>query len=188
LGGFTLLPFQDQLEQWWYVSPFSGNLIKSTHRPLFFDKRSHKINSALDLCVDPYGCEWSPERNIVNPSKEVRLQIFNANRLFFQLGNRNFFLSVLYSKIRIPIFEKTQDAFSFIAELDGHKNEIADRCLQRSLLAAKISKSFKEKGVILIGAEISSGEMHAWILEDNCQPDFEDRSWINYRPLLAITA
>jgi len=29
--------------------------------------------------------------------------------------------------------------------------------------------------------------MHAWIIENNSQPDFEDRAWINYRPLLAIT-
>jgi len=41
--------------------------------------------------------------------------------------------------------------------------------------------------VLFIGAEIATYNMHAWIIEDNEQPDFEDRVWINYRPLLAIT-
>lgn len=187
LGGFTLIPYQDQFDKWWYVSPYSGNLIKSSACPIFFKKRSPRIELALDLCDDPYKCAWSSQKNIVNLPKEVCNQIINANKFLFKLGNKKFLLSILYSKIRNPIFENTQDAFSYIAELEGHKNEIADRCLQRSLLAAKFSKSFKEKGVIFIGAETSSGEMHAWILENGSQPDFEDRSWVNYRPLLAIT-
>ena len=28
--------------------------------------------------------------------------------------------------------------------------------------------------------------MHAWIIESNCNPDFQDREWIMYKPLLAF--
>lgn len=59
-------------------------------------------------------------------------------------------------------------------------------CLQRSLLVAKVSQSFKERGVIFVGASLHTGDMHAWIIEDGEQPDAEDRDWVNYRPLLAL--
>jgi hypothetical protein len=59
--------------------------------------------------------------------------------------------------------------------------------LQRCLLAAKISSSFKKNGVLFIGFSSSIKDMHAWIIEGNIQPDFDDRVWINYKPLLAIT-
>lgn len=59
-------------------------------------------------------------------------------------------------------------------------------CLQRSFLALKTSKTFKKNGVLFIGASLPTGNMHAWIIEDNYQPDTLDREWIMYEPLLAF--
>jgi hypothetical protein len=185
LGGFYLLPFQDSGGSWWYISPWTGNLIKSSEKPIARKKNS-RISAALNSCFSPFDCNWNPNPKKVSLSKKNNNLINKANKKLFLLGNNRFFLSVIYSRFRIPIFKNTREAFSHIANIPGHKDMIADRCLQRSLLAAKISQSFKLNGVLFIGAEISSGEMHAWIIEENMQPDFEDRSWINYRPLLAI--
>jgi hypothetical protein len=55
------------------------------------------------------------------------------------------------------------------------------------LTVAKCSNSFKKNGVIFIGAHLPLKDMHAWIIEGNHQPDNEDRQWINYVPLMAIT-
>jgi len=110
----------------------------------------------------------------------------NINQRFFSLGNRRFLASIIYSSLGSRIFENTKIAFSAIAKLPGHMDSLNDRCFQRSLLAAKTSLSFSRHGVLLIGAEFSSGEMHAWIIENGEQPDPDDRTWINFRPLLAI--
>jgi hypothetical protein len=104
----------------------------------------------------------------------------------FALGNTRFLASVFYAGWNVGLFENTRLAFAAVANLPGHKDSTNDRCLQRSLLAAKISKSFKNSGLLFIGAEFSTGEMHAWIIENGEQPDSDDRTWINYRPLLAI--
>jgi hypothetical protein len=185
LGRFYLLPFQDGEGGWWYISPWTGNLIKTSEKP-FAKKIPVRISSALDSCLNPFDCEWNPFHKRVSVSDKNNIIINKVNERLFLLGNSRFLLSVIYSHFTVPIFKCTQDAFSHIAEIPGHKDMIADRCFQRSLLAAKISQSFQQKGVLFVGSEISSGEMHAWIIEENMQPDLEDRSWINYRPLLAI--
>lgn len=108
------------------------------------------------------------------------------NDVFFKLGNQRFLRSILYASRSEGIFPNTNLAFSAVSQLPGHKNSLNDRCFQRSLLAAKSSMSFSQNGVLFIGAEFSTGEMHAWIIENGEQPDPDDRTWINYRPLLAI--
>jgi hypothetical protein len=186
LGDFFLLPYEDASGNWWYISPLSGSLIKSPTKPKSRELPK-KVLHALDACSNPYECIWTPNKaNFKLKEENLRLPI-KFDRLFFFLGNKNFLLSVIFSLINRPLVKNSLEAFSLISELPNYKDTIADKCLQRSLLAAKISGSFPSRGVIFIGAEISSGEMHAWIMESNLQPDFEDRSWINYRPLLAIT-
>lgn len=185
-GDFFLLPYQDESGFWWYISPWSGSLIRSPSKPAL-NKIPKKIISAIESCNNPYECQWNPEKQTTDLKTHSLLTANKFDKRFFLLGNSLFYFSVLYSKIHRPIVSSSKEAFSLISELPSHRDSIADKCLQRSLLAAKISASFPSSGVIFIGAEISSGEMHAWIIENNCQPDFEDRSWINYRPLLAIT-
>lgn len=177
--------FQDG--HWWYVSRWSGSLIRSTHPPpLAGGGVSSKLHSALDNCDHPFSCRWSHvhECRPLYPPDSFLLD--TMNRRFFSLGNRRFLSSIIYASWGRRIFENTKIAFSAIAKLPGHMDSTNDRCFQRSLLAAKSSLSFRHCGVLFIGAEFSSGEMHAWIIEDGEQPDPDDRTWINFRPLLAI--
>ena len=170
----------------WEISPIKGSLLKSKHFHNFTTNYSSKINFALHLINHPYEVVWntSPSHNKLEKSDSQIIERYN-NKLF-KLGNNNFLLSIFYSFIQKPHFETTQEAFSYISNLSGHEYG-SQNCFQRCLLAAKLSGSFRNDGIIFIGAEISTFDMHAWIIEGNCQPDFEDRVWINYRPLLAIT-
>lgn len=143
---------------------------------------------AIESCNDPYFCSWEPNANSVKLAESDSKRLEKMNSRLHQIGNRRFWLSYIYAGFSHPIFENTKEAFSIISQLPEQVNARADHCLQRSLLAAKTSKSFSEKGVLFIGASIASADMHAWIIEDGCQPDFEDRNWINFRPLLALIA
>jgi hypothetical protein len=74
---------------------------------------------------------------------------------------------------------------SVVLQLSSNQTNYHELCLPISLMAIKLSKSFKNNGVLMIGAFIPTGEMHAWIIEDNSQINIYDRQWVNYHPLLA---
>lgn len=144
------------------------------------------VVQALEKVNHPFQTQWSHlpcHREISNFDK---LKIDRYNRILFQLTNKRFVLSILFSCVSAKKFQTTREAFSYISSLPSHEYG-SENCFQRSLLAAKISASFKKnKGVLFIGAELATFNMHAWIIEGKEQPDFQDRVWINYRPLLAI--
>jgi hypothetical protein len=175
---------------WWFLSTISGSLIKSSS-PLIFGGAAlePKIQQALTYCDNPFSLRPSDDYELLTDEfharKDLR-KIERINRIFFYLGNRRFIASIFYAGHSNPIFKNTKSAFKFVSELPGHKNCPGDRCFQRSLFAAKCSESFFHFGVLLIGANFATGEMHAWIIENNEQPDPEDRAWINYRPLMAL--
>jgi hypothetical protein len=187
LGRFVGLPhYQD--DHWWYISRLSGCLIKSSEPPPFQSRllKSSKLQNALKYCDNPFDCNWSSTPTLPKLLDSDYRKLLSYNSFLFSLGNRFFLLSLMYASKKSPIFENSKEAFSSIARMPGHLNEPSDRCFQRSLLVAKTSKSFFNSGVLFIGAEFNTGEMHAWIIEDGEQPDPDDRSWINYRPLLAF--
>jgi hypothetical protein len=172
---------------WWYVSRFSGSLIRSVHPPLIAGGGlSARLNNALANCENPFGCRWLSTHQPPAPDSFDGRLLDQMNRRLFFLGNRRFLVSIIYAGWNVGMFKSTRLAFSAVSQLPGHKDSPSDRCLQRSLLAAKSSESFRKSGVLFIGAEFSTGEMHAWIIEDGEQPDPDDRTWINYRPLLAL--
>lgn len=160
--------------------------MRSEHFPINKELFSEKITEALYLINNPYELEWTSTPNNDSLDLKADNKINNYNKFLFSLGNKNFLLSILYSTIGNKCFDTTKEAFSYISKLENHEYG-SENCFQRCLLAAKISRSFKNFGVIFIGAELSTFNMHAWIIENKTQPDFEDRVWINYRPLLAIT-
>ena len=181
----TILPYKFE-NQYFYISPLTGNLVVS-------HQKINQINFAKQLKNNiwyndfPYKLDplTSISFEVLNETILSKLKKYNNNLLW--LGNKNFFLSCLYSRLNIPIFENTVSAFDHIAELKIHKEMKGKICLQRSLLAAKTSNSFKKNGTLFIGAQLPTGIMHAWIIENGIQPDRQDREWIMYKPLLAIT-
>jgi len=175
--------------EWWFVSPWSGSLFRSTRDSRWAETRNFlpKVKDALAICEEPYSCRWSPEldQRHSNVDHKKCLMLNRLARFFALLGNKRFLASTLCAGYNFGLFETTRQAFNAISVVPG-LGWADDTCLQRSLLAAMTSKSFVHSGVLFIGAEFSTGEMHAWIIENGEQPDAEDRTWINFRPLLAL--
>ena len=179
--GLICLPHKEN-DAWWYISPFSGSLIKASSPPPFGGGNlPAKLKEALACCDDPYKCNWYPEVTVTKA--ESALSRYECKLRW--LGNHNFLFSFVYASWSACLYKDTKEAFAAISNLPSFQSRRADQCFLRSLLAAKTSRSFAKSGVLFIGAELSSGEMHAWILECGSQPDHEDRAWVNYRPLLA---
>jgi len=176
--------FDDQFH--WQISPINGSLSKSEH--LFFKKSFHnnKLESLLHLINYPYEVDWNSNRLAVSINDKKRLSLDSYNKKLFSLGNNRFLRSICFSYHQRGVFDNSYSAFSYISNYKEYDYG-SDNCLQRCLLVAKTSKSFKDNGAIFIGAMFSTYEMHSWIIEKDSQPDFQDRVWINYRPLLAIT-
>ena len=168
------------------ISPLSGNLLVSKTKT-YESNLNQQISNAIWLNDNPYQLT-SLSSFFYNTNSETNMQKLKAyNNKLMLLGNKRFFLSCIYSRLRIPIFENTIEAFDYIAQIEIHREKKGKICLQRALLAAKTSKTFKKNGVLFIGAQLPTGIMHAWIIENGVQPDRQDREWIMYKPLLAIT-
>jgi len=180
------LPFnQDDCS--WCICPFSGSLIKASSKPKNSKTVPDKVAQALRYCSNPYLCK----PHIREPSERHRFdQTLNTlnrmHRLLERIGSGQFFVSRCYASIRHEIFMDTSHAMAAIGELPSEKEYSHRLCLQRTLLAAKTSKSFKTNGVLFVGSLLPTPDMHAWIIEDGCQPDANDRQWILFRPMLAL--
>jgi hypothetical protein len=173
--------------EWWFISPWSGALFRST-LPSFCAVSENilpKVKAALAICNEPFSCRWSPDLDQRHSKIEQNSQLNWLAQAFVFLGNKRFLFATICAGYSLGLFNTTRQAFAAISAVQG-LSWADDSCLQRSLLAAMTSKSFGDLGVLFIGAELSTGEMHAWIIENGEQPDSEDRSWINYRPLLAL--
>ena len=172
---------------YFYISPLTGKLYKVdtyVFKKIEFDEKLKKALSAVD---DPYSFEiLDPNASSVELNNEVLNKLSKFNNNLLKIGNKNFFLSLTYARIKNILFETSVEAFDAVSNLEMHKKNKNDLCLQRTLLILKSSKSFKKNGVLFIGASLPSGKMHAWIIENGVQPDRLDRNWIMYKPLLAI--
>lgn len=183
---YVKIPYYDG-EFYYEINPLSGNLIQHTNK-VTTSVLPLKVRDALILCDNPYLIRQQ-EKDIIGVSDEYsKITILRRmHKMFMLIGNKRFYFSLLYSKIKRKLFDNTELAFSSISknipEQIERRNEL---CLQRSLLALKTSNSFKHSGVLFIGAALPTGNMHAWIIESNCNPDMQDREWIMYRPLLAF--
>lgn len=170
----------------WTLCPFTGRLLKYKKQPRLLPKLPAKILEALSCCDDPFQCNWhvKPSAECFCDQTQVLLELMH--RRLLSIGNTRFMLARLYAGIRRPLFETTEGAMTAISKLADQRERRDKLCLQRSLLAMKVSRSFPETGVLFIGAQLATLDMHAWIIENQSQPDHQDRSWINYRPILAI--
>ncbi len=172
----------------YYVSSLSGSLVRYSGKPdcrSFAKTLPNRVRSALQLCDEPYECSPPQPLSYYEHAESLR-RLKSINERFERIGIGNFFLLRLYAGIATPVFASTAEALGAIQQTGGHDERWNRSCLIRGLLVSKTSQSFRQNGVLFIGAFLPMGEMHAWIIEGNQQPDPRDRSWVNYRPLLAL--
>jgi hypothetical protein len=182
---FSILPYKFN-GLTYFISPLTGNLVASKS-DITSSKTTTEIKTNIRYNDNPYELKALNSNYVASLSENNMKKLNRYNSRLMWLGNKRFLLSCLYSKVTEPLFENTVDAFDHIAKIAIHREQKGKICLQRALLASKTSKSFKKNGTLFIGAQLPTGIMHAWIIENGIQPDRQDREWIMYKPLLAIT-
>jgi hypothetical protein len=170
---------------YWEISGVTGSLLRFHERSKEKKIKSKEIVSALELVNNPFSC-YKPKAIDFDVPQCLKDDLNVMHNRLLKISSSRFMTSLIYANIRREIFDTTEQAFSVISKIDSQTKNRDKLCLQRSLLAAKTSKSFKDKGVLFVGAQIPTKDMHAWIIEDGGQPDYEDRNWVNFRPLLAV--
>jgi len=173
----------------WTVCPITGSLLKTNmHKNEKMKmKIPLKVLKAIEFCNQPYSCCLNNDSKEVQP-RELKLveKTNKIHEILLKIGNNRFYLTRLYSSFKHELFNTTVESIFQINSIEIQIELKHRLCLQRAFLAAKISKSFENNGVLFIGAFLPTGDMHAWIIENGVQPDSDDRGWINYRPLLAF--
>ena len=176
------------LESGWVIHPLSGSLLKGDTADLvsFQSKKIPKIvSNALIKCENPFLLK--PPSDSPLESSFVHSSTIKRNFNFFSsIKKINFYLSVLFAGLfSIKSIGPSREIFS---EINSFEEDLKfNACLVKCLTVATCSSSFKKNGVLFIGAHLPLQDMHAWIIEENEQPDQFDREWINYVPLMAIT-
>lgn len=182
----TLLPHNDE-KYLWQINPSTGSLIRQQSiKKINYKPIPEKVSNALAYCDNPFLCSIFCEETASNFSDSNILKVNAFHNKLLAISNRRFLLTKIYSSFKDKIFDSTSQSLNAINTLELHHERRHELCLQRSFLAAKTSKSFTKNGVIFIGAFLPTGDMHCWIIENSAQPDINDRSWINYRPLIAF--
>jgi len=171
----------------WSICPYTGSLLKGkTEEKINQDNIPLKVFQALEYCNQPYLCKVNNKIAISSSNVNLVRKLTKMHDRILKIGNNRFYMTRLYSSIKNLMFENTIEAITYINSLPPQVEFKHQLCLQRAFLSSKISKSFIDNGVIFIGSFLPTGDMHAWIIENGKQPDYDDRAWVNYRPLLAL--
>ena len=99
----------------------------------------------------------------------------------------SFFLAKILTYFPFLSFNSTAESINAFQKVYPSSLNQRTLCLPRTLFALATSKSFKKRGTAFIGVFLPSRKMHAWIIEDNKNPDPHDDVWICYQPVAAIT-
>lgn len=123
--------------------------------------------------------------------KTLNINVSNAAKLYANIlvfiCKYSFFFARIFSHLPLTRFENTEQALYVFTSLFPSPFQHDTLCLPRTFFAASTSRSFKKKGTAFIGVFLPTKKMHAWIIEDNKNPDSFDNNWISYQPIIAIT-
>lgn len=167
------------------LSPFSGNLRYFPVAKPRVHSLPAKVYKILAQCSDPYKLESDiiPQTLFIPPRDSRQAKVILKRMLM--LPSASFYLAWRYSGMKVPLFP---DSGSSINWFNAHTLE-SDRdslCLPRSLFAAKTSMAFQALGAIVIGSMIPTNSLHAWVFENDKQPDDLDRNWVCYQPIAVL--
>jgi hypothetical protein len=172
----------------WFLHPLTGDLHQTDLKNLAsFQSGSlpQKILSALEYCNDPYkllppdfDSSYSLDQQKLDALRKMYTRIERLRKLNFWIMNK-------YAGMNKPLFRNSLEACYALGKLGYSALTDINGCLNRTLAVAKTSVEFKKSGVLFIGADLPQTSLHAWIIEDNYQPDPWDRNWINFLPMAA---
>lgn len=166
------------------MCPLTGDLLEEPASPLPATQLPYKISAALALCDSPYHLNPPPLNQSAVESQEKGLAVRLSFRLI-KICAANLFLARVYSGFRRPMFENAVQSVRFFRSVMPGPTQ-QGLCLPRALFVAKTSRAFAVSGVVFLGIFLPSRLMHAWVIEDDCQPDCRDEIWTQYRPVAAL--
>lgn len=108
-------------------------------------------------------------------------------RLMVFTSKYSFIGAIILAKVPFVKYSSTKLAIASFKKIYPGNLHQRTLCLPRTLFAVATSKSFKKNGVAFVGVFLPSRKMHAWVIEDNLNPDPYDDAWICYQPVAAIT-
>jgi hypothetical protein len=172
----------------WYLHPLTGNLHQVSTEDLSqfqSDALPEKVLDALQFCHLPYSLK-APNFQLSTTLDQKQSNVIDRfyDRILF-LRKINYWLVNRYAGSFSPIFNDSLQAFQALAQQNRSSLTDQQGCLNRTLAVAKSSIEFKKSGVLFIGADLPQTNLHAWIIENDYQPDPWDRDWINYLPIAA---
>ena len=176
--------------------------------PILFSGKTFLFNSIIGVLLvkdDTEECikkkiptqVFNQYQLVLNPflikSSTNKIEEFKVNlraKLFAKLMvftcKRSFLLARFLTKISIIKFDSTKTAIATFKKIYPSSLHQRTLCLPRTLFAIATSKTFKKNGTAFIGVFLPSKKMHAWIIEDETNPDPNDDGWICYQPLVCI--
>ncbi|MEZ4755339.1 MAG: hypothetical protein R2817_00770 [Flavobacteriales bacterium] len=122
---------------------------------------------------------------------ERHIQISIATKLYAHLlvlsCRHSFILARLIAHLAPVRFENTSASIEIFHRLYSSALHRRTFCLPRTLFAISTSKTFAHSGTGYIGAFLPSKKLHAWIIENDINPDPKDDIWICYQPVAQIS-
>ena len=164
---------------------FTGSLMQFNYKSSFSvnPPNIRKLQRAIELVENPFLLK--PVNKLTNIEVQSDVYMFNyANRLT-RFTQFTYWFGRVYSYLGKRSFSDSTYAFDYYRKfiLPDKQDGL---CLPRALFAASTSKLFPSSGVIFIGIFLPSRTMHAWIIENDKQPDLYDNIWINYEPIAIL--
>lgn len=141
-----------------------------------------KIEKTYEKVINPY--LLLPNNK---PSKDKLIVLRYAKliaQLYTYLCTKSFLFVRLLSFFRFNIFNSSEEAIIFYR--NNIKENQPNLCLPRALFAACTSRAFRDKGAMFIGVFLPTRQMHAWVIENDKQPDWYDDIWICYQPVAVM--
>jgi hypothetical protein len=167
------------------LSPFSGDL---SYFPVAKPRAKRlplKVSNVVAQCNDPYQLESDlTYQALFTPPRSAR-QAKSILQKILLLPSVGFYFAWRYSSLRVPLLPDSGSAINWF-DSNTPESQRDQLCLPRSLFAAKTSISFRPFGAVVIGTMLPTNSLHAWVIEENRQPNDLDRSWVCYQPIAVL--
>jgi hypothetical protein len=197
-GHCSLHPFfkKPNMKFYQFIISFSGKLyvFNKIFGVLLTKNDSNKVyytNKEIpELINDQYQMVLNPLKldTLTNDIDDISVSSFSTlyAKLMVFTCKYSFIGARLLAKFPFVKYNSTKIAIASFKKIYPDSFYQRTLCLSRTLFAVATSKSFEKKGVAFIGVFLPSRKMHAWIIEDNSNPDPYDDTWICYQPVAAI--
>lgn len=176
---------QEFRTKYYFYLPFLGLLV-SRRRKSGKPERCRKLavheksQKAMASIINPFTITPTPKSCIA--SIEIQRWVKAYAYALVWLYRHFYFGLYLASHLRFNKFENSVIATDIFCRILKAENQDL-LCLPRSIFAATTSKRFKNEGAMFIGVFLPSRQMHAWVIEDQCNSWRDDAIWINYTPV-----